>query len=325
MDMEQVRAARERLSRFLAPTPLVLSAALSSAAGRRVWLKLETQQPTASFKVRPALNGALVHLEQARRAGVLASSSGNFAQAVAYAAQLLGLDAQIVMTENSSPYKIAETEARGAKVVLCGNSFEDRWETTYRLQRETGRVLLHPYDSAETIAGDGTLGLELLDQLQGEFAVAVPVSGGGLIAGISIAVKSLRPECSVIGVQPEANGAFYRSLEAGRPVNVGPVRTMADALVASQPGQCTFEIARRNVDRVVLVSEEEIAGAVRRLAWRQKIIAEPGGAVTVAALLSGKIPAGAQDVVCVISGGNVAPASLLRLLGENGGPAAKRH
>lgn len=314
MTLSAIQEAQRRLAPFLQTTPLVFSHPLSRAAGCRVWLKLETQQPTGSFKVRPALNGALCHLGSARGAGVLASSSGNFAQAVAYAARELGLDAQIVMMRNSSPYKIAATEAWGAKVVLCGNTFEERWETTFRLQRESGRVLLHPYDSEETIAGDGTLGLELLEQLEDEFTVVVPVSGGGLISGVASAVKLGRPECRVVGVQPEANGSLLRSVEAGRPVRVGPVQTIADALVASQPGERTLGIIRERVDQVVLVTEEEIAAAVRELALQQKLVVEPGGAVAVAALLAGKVQAGG-DVVCVASGGNVLPATLARLLG----------
>ncbi|HYM09296.1 MAG TPA: threonine/serine dehydratase [Bryobacterales bacterium] len=316
LTLEAIQAARQRLAPYLQPTPLVFSAALTRAAGRKVWLKLETQQPTGSFKVRPALNGALVHIAEARRAGVIASSSGNFAQAVAYGARELALDATIVMMANSSPYKMAATEALGAKIVLCGNTFEERWETTYRLQRETGRILLHPYDSPETLAGDATLGLELLEQLPGTFTVAVPVSGGGLISGVATAVKLGRPGCAVIGVQPEANGAFARSLQAGHRVNVGPVHTIADALVASSPGEHTFEIVREKVDAVVLVSEEEIAEGVRQLAWKQKLIAEPGGAVAVSALVAGRIPAAVENVVCVVSGGNVLPATLLKLLEE---------
>ncbi|MBI3666218.1 MAG: threonine/serine dehydratase [Acidobacteria bacterium] len=314
VSLETIEQARERLCPYLVPTPLVLSAPLTRAAGRKVWLKLETQQPTGSFKIRPALNGALAHLEECRRHGVVASSSGNFAQAVTYASRELRLDAQIVMMRNSSPYKIAQTEALGAKVVLCGNTFEERWETTYRLVRETGRVLLHPYDSLETIAGDGTLGLELLAQLAGDFTAVVPVSGGGLIGGIATALKLRRPGCLVVGAQPEENGSMFRSLEAGRRVNVGPVRTIADALVASTPGERAFEIARQKVDQVVLVAEEEIVRAVRRLAVEQKIVAEPGGAVGVAALLAGKLRAGAGDVVCIISGGNIPGLALARLL-----------
>ena len=307
MTLETIETARRRLERYLRPTPLVFSEAL------KVWLKLETQQPTGSFKVRPALNNVLEHLEEAQRCGVLASSSGNFAQAVAYAARELGLSASIVMMSSSSPYKIAQTKALGAEVVLCGNTFEERWETTYRLQKETGRVLLHPYDSPETIAGDGTLGLELLEQLPEPFTVAAPVSGGGLISGIATAVKLGRPGCSVVGVQPEANASLSKSLEAGKRVNVGPVRTIADALVASSPGERTFEIIRERVDRVVLVTEEEIAMAVRELAWKQKIIAEPGGAAAVAALLAGKLRDDHKNLVCVISGGNVAAETFREL------------
>ena len=314
MDFETLQAARQRLAPYLRTTPLVFSVPLSRLAGRNVWLKLETQQPTGSFKVRPALNSALAHLKAARKAGVLTSSSGNFAQGVAWAARELGLDATIVMMDNSSPYKIAQTEFLGAKVVRCGNSFEERWETTYRLERETGRVLLHPYDSEETVAGDGTVGLELLDQLLGDFTVAVPGSGCGLIAGIATAVKHARPGCRVVAVQPEANGSLARSLEAGKRVNVGAVHTMADALVASTPGERTFAIAQRLVEAVALVSEDEIARAVRELALQQKIVAEPGGAVAVAALLAGKLPAGSGDLVCVISGGNVTPETLAGLL-----------
>jgi threonine dehydratase len=252
-----------------------------------------------------------VNLEQARKAGVLASSSGNFAQAVAYAARELGLDAQIVMMSNSSPYKIAGTESLGAKVVLCGNTFEERWETTYRLQRESGRILLHPYDSPETIAGDGTLGLELLAQLPGDFRVLVPVSGGGLISGVATAIRLERPGCSIVGVQPQANGAFQKSLEAGHPVNVGPIRTIADALVASEPGRNTFEIVQKFVDAVLLVTEEDLARAVRDLFVQQKLVVEPGGAAAVAALRAGKVGSGSDDIVCILSGGNVMPAALL--------------
>jgi len=314
MTPDLIRKARERISDLLPPTPLVRSHALSREARRTVWLKLETQQPTGSFKVRPAFNGILAQQEEARRRGVLTSSSGNFAQAVAYAARETGVDAQIVMMGSSSPYKIAQTEALGARVVLTGNSFEERWKTTYRLEAETGRLLLHPYDSEETIAGDGTLGLELLEQLPGDFTVAIPVSGAGLVAGVAAAVKSSRPGCRVLGAQPEANASLARSLEAGRPVSVGPVRTIADALIASQPGLRSFQIARLWVDQVVLAGEQEMAAAVRRLAIEQKIIAEAGGAVAVATLLAGKLPAGEGDLVCVISGGNILPSALASLL-----------
>ena len=314
MTVEQIRQARERLATCLKPTPLVLSETLSRTAGLRVWLKLESQQPTGAFKVRPALNGMLARLDQARQAGVITSSSGNFAQAVAYAARKLSVSAQIVMMKNSSPFKIEGARKLGGEVVFCENTFKDRWDTTFRIERESGRLLLHPYDSEETIAADGTIGLELAEQLATDFTVLVPISGGGLISGIASAVKAERAGCRVIGVQPLANGSMKKSIEQGGRVTVTPAPSMADALVVATPGERTFAIVQKLVEDVVLVEEEEIASAVRTLAVEQKLVVEPGGAVSVAALLSGKIQTQNRDVVCILSGGNIQPAKLAELL-----------
>jgi threonine dehydratase len=197
---------------------------------------------------------------------------------------------------------------------LCGDTFQDRLDTTERLRRESGRLVLHPYNSPETIAGDGTLGLELLDQIDGDFCVVVPVSGGGLISGIATAVKMERPRCRVIGVQPAANGAMRRSLQAGQPVTVQPGPSLGDALVVATPGDRTFAIVQRLVDDVVNVEEDEISAAVRSLASENKMIVEGGGAVGFAALASGKIAIGGLPVVCLISGGNIEPRRLAELL-----------
>jgi threonine dehydratase len=311
--IEQIHEAAQRLAEYLQPTPLVRSKVLNAGASS-VYLKLESLQPTGAFKVRPALNGMLCHLDRARQNGVVTSSSGNFAQAVAWAAKTLGVDAQIVMMESASAFKRERTRAFGGTVVLCGNTFQDRWDTTFRIQRESGRVLLHPYDSVETIAGDGTVGIELLEQIQGDFCVAVPISGGGLISGIASAIKSQRPACRVVGVQPTANGSMALSLSQGERVTVSPKPSLADALVVASPGERTFAIARDLVDEVVLVEEPELAEAVRILAIEQKIVAEPGGAAGVAALLAGKIDTHGLDLVCVISGGNVLPSTLAEIL-----------
>ena len=314
MTFQAIREARGRLSSYLRPTPLILSEALSRDLGRRAWLKLESQQPTGSFKVRPAFNGILKSLDQARRVGVVTSSSGNFAQAAAYAARELGVSAQIVMMKKSSPYKRERTKQMGGGVALCENTFQDRWATTFRLQQETGRLLLHPYDSDETIAGNGTMGLELLDDLEGDFTVVVPISGGGLIAGVAAAVKQFRPDCRVIGVQPAANRSMQEALAAGRPVAVTVGPTLADALTVACSGERSLRIVERLADDVVAVSEEEIAAAVRYLAEQQKLVAEPGGAAAVAALRAGKVGGSNQDVVCILSGGNIVPAVFRDLL-----------
>ncbi len=312
--VDQIRQAASRLAEHFAPTPVVESEALGKAASRRIWLKLESQQPTGSFKVRPAMNGMLAHLEQARSQGVITSSSGNFAQGAAYAARRLGIDLQVVMMRGASAFKMERTRELGGTVVLCENTFAARWDTTHRLRRESGRLLIHPYDSPDTIAGDGTIGLELLSQVEGDFCVVVPVSGGGLISGIATALKQARPRCRVIGVQPAANGSISRSLEEGEPVAVTPGPTLADALAVAKPGQQTFPIIQSLVDEIVLLGEDEIAQAVKLLTEQQKLVVEGGGAVAVAALLAGKIDSGDQDVVCVLSGGNILPAKLAEIL-----------
>ncbi len=311
--LEAIRKAQARLSAYLRPSPIIYSQFLSEKCNRKVWLKLETQLPTGSFKVRPAINSLLVHLREAREAGVITSSSGNFAQGTAYAARLLGVDAEIVMMRNSSPFKIQRTKEWGGAVVLCENTLQSRWETTTRIQRETARVPIYSYDSEEAIAGDGVIGLELLEQVGNEFIAVVPVSGGGLLSGIATAVKELRPGCYVTGVQAIANGAMAKSLEEGRPVTVNPQRSLADALLVSRPGERAFSIVKRLVDEVILVTENEIEGAIRHLALQERLVIEGGGAVGVAALLAGRIKQNALDVVLILSGGNIVPATLARI------------
>lgn len=313
-DFEEIEKARERLRKYFLPTPAVRSEVLSDTASLPVWLKLELLQPTGSFKVRPSMNGMLANLEQARAKGVVTSSSGNFAQGAAYAAKRLGVDLQVVMMKGASEFKRKRTEALGATVVLCEDTFKDRWDTTYRIEKEQQRLLIHPYDSVHTMGGDGTVGLELLEQIEGDFCAVVPISGGGLISGIATAIKHKRPGCRVIGVQPAANGSMRKSLDAGERVTVTPGPTLADALLIAQPGERTFEVVRRLVDEVVAVDEDEIRAAVKLLAEEQKLVVEGGGAVGVAALRGGKVAAGGLPVVCILSGGNILPNDLAAIL-----------
>ncbi len=307
MKIDDLYAAKKRIQPYLAQTPLLLSSLLTKTLNQNIWLKLETQQLTGSFKTRPAFNNILMHLAKARAQGVIASSSGNFAQGVAYAARELNIKSMIVMTENTSLYKIERTKQLGAEVVLCGNSYEARHQTTDQLAKETGRLLLHAYDADETIAGDGTIGLEVSDALgetlNHEMAVLVPVSGGGLIAGIALALKTLHPHCRMIGVQPEKNGSLAAALQSGKCVPIGPVQTIADALVASMTGEKPFALIQKYVDDVVLVTEEEIELATQFLIEQHKLVVEPGGAVTIAALLAKKVLT--KNCVCIISGGNI--------------------
>ncbi len=320
VSLDSIRDAARTLSARLQPTPLLPARALSRRLGRQVFYKAESLQPTGSFKVRPAYNSIAASLEQARARGVVTSSSGNFAQAVAWAAAELGVDATVVMMESASPYKLERTEALGARVELCAPTFEARWKTTHRIQREQGRVLVHPYDSDETIAGDGTVGLEIAEQTDEALCVVVPISGGGLISGIATAVKALRPESVVVGAQPEANPSMQRSLAAGERVQVEPEASLADALVVAKPGERGFEVASRLVDEVTLVSEAELEAAVRFLATEEKLVVEAGGAAAVAALLAGKVGRLGLTPVAVLSGGNILPSTLAALLGRAAAP-----
>ncbi len=310
MNVTAARVARERIVSWIERTPLIRSRVLSEALGADVRLKLESQQPTGAFKVRCAFNGILCHLDEARAKGVLTTSSGNYAQAVAYAASRLGVKAAIVMTDDTAPVKIEKTRAWGAEVVFCGTTFESRFERLEQLRAERGGVVLHGFDSEETIAGNGTLALELLEDLPGEFTVVTPASGGGLIAGIASVLKEARPDCAVYGAQPEAGGALARSFAKGERVNVGKFMTVADALVASMPGERAFEVVKRTVDGFALVSEGALLEAARWLLLEQKLLAEPGGAAGVAALRTGKLKPRHRTVVCVISGGNADPRAL---------------
>lgn len=310
----EIQRAAARLAPRLPPTPLIRSEYLSGQLGRDVFLKLESLQPVGAFKVRPALNNILARLEECRARGVVTNSSGNFAQAVAFAASEVGVDACIVMMEGASAFKRSRTVAFGGRVVVCDNTFAARAEATERLTRETGRLPVHPFDSVETIAGNGTLGLELLDQMPGDFTLFVPISGGGLIAGVALAVKTGRPNCRIRGVQARANPSMQRSLHAGKPVRTHPSQSLADALTVPEPGPMTFPIVQRFVDDVVLVSEGSMRRAIRTLAVEQKLVVEAGGAVSVAAALADPPDHAEMPIVCLVSGGNIEPSQLRSIL-----------
>lgn len=305
MKLKDIKEARRRISPHVCVSSLAESRYLGGPSAFRLWLKLENLQPTGSFKVRPAFNNLLARLKEARARGVIAASSGNFAQAVAYASSRLSVRSKIVMIRKSSPFKVERTKAYGGEVVFSGNSYAERAAMTDRLVKETKGLLCHPFDSELTIAGDGTLGLELVEQLDGNFCVVVPISGGGLLAGIAFAVKSLNPKAEVYGVQPAGNRSMRASLKAGKPVDVGPVSSVADALIASKPGETGFELIQKYVDDVVSVPEEAIMPAVRSLAEMQKLVIEPGAVIPIVALSLGIIKSRKKNVVCIVSGGNV--------------------
>ena len=274
-------------------------------AGVTAFFKCENMQKGGAFKFRGAANFIYSIPEQDRARGVVAFSSGNHAQAVAIAAQSLGIPATLAMPLDAPRSKVEATRARGAKIVTYDRFREDRVLIGKKLAEETGATLVPPYDHPWTIAGQGTAALELLEEVPDLDAIVVCIGGGGLMSGSAIAAKSLRPKIRVIGVEPADANDTLLSLEAGKPVEIRPPATIADGLRAQIPGELTFPIVQRLVDQIVLVSEEEIRSTLKFLLSRLKILTEPSGAVSAAPVLFKKLPPGLGLVGVVLSGGNV--------------------
>ncbi|MDX6490924.1 MAG: threonine dehydratase [Gaiellaceae bacterium] len=314
VELVDLEAARGAIGDRLHRTPTFSSATLSELAGARVFLKAELFQKTGSFKPRGVLTNLAALTDEERRRGVIGISAGNHAQALAWGAAAEGIDALLVMWQGASEAKIEATRGYGAEVDLASPGPTEAFDRLAELVEETGRTLVHPFDHPLTIAGQGTVGLELIEDVPDADVVVVPVGGAGLISGIATAVKGLKPEARVIGIEPELSPALYEALAAGKPVPVDP-RSIADGLGAPFAGDFGFEICRERVDGVVLVTEAEIEEGMRFLYARAKLACEPAGAATTGALLAGKIPlAPGETVVAVVSGGNVAAQTAAAIL-----------
>jgi threonine dehydratase len=296
-------------------TPLSYSHSFSKMVGANIYLKLENLQKTGAFKVRGAYFKIHSILDQARMKGVIAASSGNHAQGVAYAANELGVKATIVMPETTPPYKVIATKSYGAEVLLHGRVYDDAYTKAIDLSRKTGAVFIHPFDDPYVIAGQGTIGLEIVKATKDVDYILVPVGGGGLISGIAIAVKKLLGnKVKVIGIEPEAAPKFNLSIKEGKPVVIKPNPSLADGVVTKTVGKLTLDIVEEFVDDIVTVDEDSIARAIYLLLERAKLLAEGAGALPLAALLSGAIKAEGKYVVAVISGGNADLTTLYRVI-----------
>lgn len=316
--LEEIQDAARRLDGVILHTPLVAFPSKSPSASR-LWLKAESLQPVGSFKLRGAYTAISRIPEVDRKNGVIAHSSGNHAQAVAYAARALGAPAVLVVPSTIPAIKVDACRALGAEIVLVEPTIGARVETATRLAAAHGYTLIPPFDDRHVIAGQGTAGLELLADAPDADVVLVPVSGGGLISGIATAIKSVRPAVQVIGVEPELAADTRASFRAGRRIawpSEDTHRTIADALRIECVGGLPFEHLRRYVDDVVTVSEEEIRSAMREIARRSRLVAEPAGAVAAAAYLSRFAPVEGEsrDFVAVVSGGNADPALYAEIL-----------
>ncbi|MBI4561412.1 MAG: pyridoxal-phosphate dependent enzyme, partial [Candidatus Rokubacteria bacterium] len=286
VELSDIEAARQALAGVIYTSPCAFSETLSQLTMSRCFVKLENLQMTGSFKERGAAN-LLRSLSAGERArGVIAASAGNHGLAVAFHCQRLAVPAVIVMPEWAPLIKVTSARRYGAEVVLAGGNYDETHAHARRLQGERGLVFVHPFDDPRVIAGQGTIGLELLEQCPDLEAVVVPVGGGGLLAGITVAIKALKPAVQVIGVQAEELPAMRRALAAGAPVTLPPAATIADGIAVRQVGGITFDIARRLVDEVVAVDEEEIANAILLLLEIEKTVAEGAGATPLAALVN---------------------------------------
>ena len=303
--LEEIRAARERTRGHIYFSPCARSETLSKLAGCTAFLKLDNLQMTGAYKERGALNKLLLLSGAERNKGLIAASAGNHAQAVAYHAGRLGIKVTIVMPEGTPLLKVANTRSYGAQIVLHGSSYDEAYAEARRLEQAEGLTFVHPFDDPAVIAGQGTMGLEILEQVPDIDAVVVPIGGGGLAAGLGVAIKGIAPSVRVVGVETEVFPCMLASIEAGRVVTVDAGSTLADGVAVKRPGELTFDHVRQVVDEIVTVSEEEIASAILYLLEKEKTVAEGAGAVGVAALVQRKLRLEGKRVAVVISGGNI--------------------
>jgi len=313
--LADIRSARRRLAGGVVVTPCVESIPLSGITGARIYCKLDNHQRTGSFKERGARN-ALLRLSAAqKKRGVIAASAGNHAAALAYHGRLLGIPVTVVMPDYAPLIKVSTCKNLGARVLVQGLDFAEARAGADALVATEGLTYIHGFDAPDIIAGQGTLGLEVLEQVPDTDAIICPIGGGGLIAGVALAVKSLRPRVKVIGVESTATGNFTAALRAGRPVNVPRRPTLADGLATLTVGANAFALARRRVDQVVKVSEDWIALAILRLVELEKTVVEGAAAVPLAAMMAGLLPKlRGKTVVLVTCGGNIDPAILSRVI-----------
>ncbi|MEV6343544.1 threonine ammonia-lyase [Actinoplanes sp. NPDC051851] len=326
LSLADVEAARTLLGGVVKTTPLIPSRPLTEITGAPVWLKCENQQRAGSYKVRGAYTRISRLSEAERERGVVAASAGNHAQGVALAAGLLGIRATVFMPEGAPLPKVAATKGYGASVEYAGTSVDDALEAAHAFAARTGAVLIHPFDHADVIAGQGTVALEILEQCPEAATIVTAVGGGGLVSGLAVAAKALRPDIRVIGVQAAGAAAFPPSLVAGAPRKLESCLTIADGIAVMRPGDLTFAHVAKLVDEVVTVSDEDLSAALLVLLERHKMVVEPAGAAAVAALLTGAYapPRGDDPVVAILSGGNIDPMLLLRVI-EHGLASAGRY
>lgn len=282
-----------------------------------MYLKLESYQPTRVFKIRGAANKILRLSSSERDRGLLAASSGNHGLSVSYVAKLVGTSATIVVPTNAVEEKVGAIEEYGARVVKHGLYHDERMNKVLEIQKKTNATIIHPFDDPDIISGQGTIGLEIFDDLPSVDTVVVPIGGGGLISGVSTAIKNLKPTARIIGVEPEKASSMYQSVKEGKIARLSDTTSIADGLATREPGTLTFAISKQNVDEIVLVTEDEIKKAVFNVIKECHLVVEPSAAAAVAALIKFKPRKNNENIVVVISGGNISRKILADVLTKN--------
>ncbi|MCF6096534.1 threonine ammonia-lyase [Thermovorax subterraneus] len=314
LTLEHVKEAREVLKNVVYKTGLVHNTTLSEMSGNSVYLKMENLQKTGSFKIRGAYN-KIAHLtEEEKKRGVIASSAGNHAQGVALGATSYGIKSTIVMPKHAPLSKVSATKKYGAQVVLHGNVYDEAYAMAKKIQEETGATFIHPFNDPYVIAGQGTIGLEILEDLPDTDVIVVPIGGGGLISGVALAAKSVKPEVKIIGVQTKNMPSMAVSISKNEVTTVEGMPTIADGIAVKTPGDLTFDMVQKYVDDIVTVDEDEIANAILILLERAKVVTEGAGAVSVAAILNRLTHVKNKKVVAVVSGGNIDVNILSRVI-----------
>ena len=313
-DLSEIFSAESVLKNVIKRTELLYSDFFSNESGNQVYLKTENLQVTGAYKIRGAYNKISKLTEEERKRGLIAASAGNHAQGVAYAAQKLGVEATIVMPTTTPLIKVDATKQYGANVILFGDMYDEAYLEARRLEEKMGYVFIHPFNDFDIIAGQGTIALEIIEDLDDVDCIIVPIGGGGLISGIASAAKQLKPSIKIIGVQAEGAMAMKKSVEKGRLISLDSVRTIAEGVAVKTPGDLTFPIVRKFVDEIVTVSDSEIMEYFLMLLEKHKLIAENAGVVSLAALK--EIKEKDKKIVCIVSGGNIDVLTISSLINK---------
>ncbi|MBO8137205.1 MAG: threonine ammonia-lyase [Desulfotomaculum sp.] len=318
---EDIKRAGDVLSGVSKKTDFIYS---NICDGCDVYLKLENLQRTGSFKIRGAYNKIYNLNAEERVKGVIASSAGNHAQGVALAASIFGIRSIVVMPETAPLSKISAAKNYGAEVILYGNVYDDAYARAVDIKQKTGAQFIHPFDDPHIISGQGTVGLEIMAQIPGTDVIIVPIGGGGLISGIALAAKKIKPGIKIIGVESAAAASMKKSLQIGRPTSLKSAATIADGIAVKTPGELTYQITSRYVDEIITVDEDEIIMAVLFLLEKFKVVSEGAGAVSMAALINGKVDFPGKKIVAVISGGNIDISVLGRVVDKGLAKAGRK-